>query len=91
MQMGAFEAIEYALPMLVSGTIVLRDYLDQGGVVFTDNHEPSTLADCMRQLWHERDRFMAEALTAQGPMFDRAKQELSQLQVALGNGAALHP
>jgi glycosyltransferase involved in cell wall biosynthesis len=83
MQMCAFEALEYGIPILASGTAVLRDYLDQGGVVFTDDHTPTKLAAGMRQLWHERDRFMAEALVAQRVMFQRARQELSELQAAL--------
>jgi glycosyltransferase involved in cell wall biosynthesis len=83
MQMGAFEALEYGIPMLASGTAVLRDYLDQGGVVFADNHDPSTLADCLREIWHERDRLMAEARIAQDSMFDRARGELAGLRAGL--------
>ena len=83
MQMSAFEALEYGIPMLVSGTAALRAYLNQGGVIFVDDHSPQTLAVALRQLWHERERYMAEALAAQGPMFARAKQELAVLHDAL--------
>lgn len=83
MQMCAFEALEFGVPLLASGTEVLRDYLDQGGVVFADDHSPSTLAACMQRLWRDHDQFMADALVAQIAMFDRAKMELATLEEAL--------
>ena len=83
MQMGAFEALEHGVPMLASGTEVLRDYLDQGGVVFAEDHEPGTLAAGLRELWRERERLMAEALVAQRAAFERAERELSELRAAL--------
>jgi glycosyltransferase involved in cell wall biosynthesis len=83
MQMCAFEALEFGVPVLASGTEVLRDYLDQGGVVFADDHSPGTLAACMQRLWRDHDQFMADALVAQIAMFDRAQLELATLEAAL--------
>jgi glycosyltransferase involved in cell wall biosynthesis len=83
MQMGAFEALEYGIPMLASGTLVLRNYLDQGGVIFADDHSASTLAVCLQQLWSDQDRLVEEVLTAQSVIFCRAGRELSTLQAAL--------
>jgi O-antigen/teichoic acid export membrane protein len=83
MQMGAFEALEYGIPMLASGTEALRDYLNWGGVVFAEDHEPATLASGMQELWRERDRLMKEALVGQRAAFERAERELSDLRAAL--------
>jgi glycosyltransferase involved in cell wall biosynthesis len=85
MQMGAFEALEHGIPILASGTAVLRDYLDQGGVVFAEDHTPAELAAGIRALWRERERLRTEALAAQSTMFERAGQELAELR------AAFHP
>jgi glycosyltransferase involved in cell wall biosynthesis len=85
-QMGAFEAIEHGIPILASGTAVLRAYLDQGGVIFVDDHDPDTLAIALEAMWHERERLMSDALAAQGPMFKRANQEITDLRVALDSG-----
>jgi hypothetical protein len=83
MQMGAFEALEYGVPILATGTEALRDYLSHGGVVFADDHDPRTLADCLERLWRERAQLMAAALAAQEPIFLRARLELSVLEAAL--------
>jgi hypothetical protein len=83
MQMCAFEALEYGIPMLASGTQALRDYLSHGGVVFVEDHDRDTLAAGLRQLWQERERLAGEAVVAQGPMFRRARRELSALRSAL--------
>jgi hypothetical protein len=84
MQMGAFEALEYGVPILASGTEALRDYLSHGGVVFADDHDPRTLAACLERLWRERAQLTAAALAAQEPIFLRARLELSALEAALG-------
>jgi glycosyltransferase involved in cell wall biosynthesis len=86
MQMGAFEALEHGIPILASGTAVLRDYLDQGGVVFAEDHTPGQLAAGMRELWRERERLRTEALAAQGTMFERARRELADLRAAFDHG-----
>lgn len=83
MQMGAFEALEYGLPILASGTSVLRDYLDQGGAAFVDDHEPGALARALRDFWSRRDELLREAATAQRVMFARADLELGELEAAL--------
>lgn len=83
MQMGAYEALEHGLPILATGTSVLRDYLNKGGVVFVDDHEPTTLADALRRFWERRDELMREAGAAQRVMFERARRELSALETAL--------
>jgi glycosyltransferase involved in cell wall biosynthesis len=88
MQMGAFEALEHGIPILASGTAVLRDYLDQGGVVFADDHTPAELAAGMRELWRERERLRTEALAAQGTMFERAGRELAELRAAFAQSPA---
>jgi glycosyltransferase involved in cell wall biosynthesis len=88
MQMGAFEALEHGIPILASGTAVLRDYLDQGGVVFADDHTPAELAAGMRELWRERERLRTEALAAQGTMFERAGRELAELLAAFEESPA---
>lgn len=90
MQMGAFEALEYGIPILASGTAVLRDYLDQGGVVFADDHTPAELAAGMRELWRERERLRTEALGARRTMFERAARELAELRAAF-DGSATAP
>jgi glycosyltransferase involved in cell wall biosynthesis len=86
MQMGAFEALEHGIPILASGTAVLRDYLDQGGVVFADDHTPAELAAGIRALWRERERLRTEARAAQSTMFERAGQELAELRAAFDRG-----
>jgi glycosyltransferase involved in cell wall biosynthesis len=83
MQMCAFEALEYGIPMLASGTEALRDYLCHGGVVFAEDHHPDTLAAGLRQVCRERERLMGEAVVAQTPMFGQARRELSELRSAL--------
>ena len=75
MQMGAFEALEHGIPILASPTAVLRDYLDQGGVVFVKDHTPAELAAGIRALWRERERLRTEALAARRTMFERAGQD----------------
>ena len=87
MQMGAFEALEYGIPILASGTAVLRDYLDQGGVVFAESHTPAQLAAGMRELWRERERLRAEVLGARRTMFERAARELAELRTAFDDRA----
>jgi len=86
MQMGAFEALEYGIPILASGTAVLRDYLDQGGVVFAEDHTPAELAAGIQTLWRERERLRTEALAAQSTMFERAGRELAELRAAFDRG-----
>jgi hypothetical protein len=86
MQMGAFEALEYGLPILATGTGALRDYLDQGGVVFVEDHDPATLVDALRSFWRQRARLMDEATVAQPVMFKRARRELGEVEAALSSG-----
>lgn len=86
MQMCAFEALEYGIPMLASGTEALRDYLCHGGVVFAEDHHPRTLAVGLQQLWQERERLMDEATAAQPTAFQHAERELASLQAALERG-----
>jgi glycosyltransferase involved in cell wall biosynthesis len=88
MQMGAFEALEYGIPKLASGTAVLRDYLDQGGVVFVEDHTPAALAAGMRELWRERERLRTEALAGRRTMFERAGRELAELRAAFDHSPA---
>jgi hypothetical protein len=83
MQMGAFEALEYGLPILASGTSVLRDYLNQGGAAFVEDHKPESLAEALRRFWRRRDQLMKEAMIAQRVMFARAELELVELEAAL--------
>jgi hypothetical protein len=86
MQMCAFEALEYGIPMLASGTDALRDYLGNGGVVFADDHEPGTLAAGLQRLRSGGERLMDEAQEAQRAAFEQSRQELSGLRVALEHG-----
>jgi glycosyltransferase involved in cell wall biosynthesis len=83
MQMGAYEALEHGLPILASGTSVLREYLSQGGAAFVDDHEPAILAEAIRRFWRMRDQLIREAEAAQRAMFERARLELSELEAAL--------
>ena len=88
MQMGAFEALEHGIPILASPTAVLRDYLDQGGVVFVKDHTPAELAAGIRALWRERERLRTEALAARRTMFERAGHELAELRAAFDRDPA---
>jgi glycosyltransferase involved in cell wall biosynthesis len=83
MQMGAFEALEYGLPILASGTEALRNYLSHGGVVFIDDHQPTTMAEALRRFWTQRERLTREAEAARDVMFVRARRELNNLKTAM--------
>jgi glycosyltransferase involved in cell wall biosynthesis len=82
MQTGAYEALEYALPLLLSGTQVLRDFFSQG-VIFVDDHSPEALAHALQQLWTEHERLSNEAVAERHVALPGFQAEVRELVEAL--------
>jgi len=87
MQTGAYEALQFALPMMLSGTAALRDIF-HGGVVFVDEHDPSSLADGLEELWREHERLSEEAEQSRGEILERFRLEMEELRAGLAGGAS---
>lgn len=83
MQMGAYEALQYGLPMVLSGTRALRGFFG-GGVIFVDDHQPETLAGALTQLWRNHDQLSSSALEARSDLLARCEDEISALRAAVG-------
>jgi glycosyltransferase involved in cell wall biosynthesis len=79
MQMGAYEAMEYGLPLLLSGTRVLRDFFPKG-VVFAESHEPDVLAERLSRLWNDHERLSEEAIEAREILLERVGLEIRELR-----------
>jgi glycosyltransferase involved in cell wall biosynthesis len=86
MQTGAYEALQFALPMMLSGTAALRDIFDRG-VVFVDEHDPSSLAAGLEELWKEHERLGEEAEQGRAAILERFRQEMEELRTGLAGGA----
>jgi glycosyltransferase involved in cell wall biosynthesis len=82
MQMGAYEALQYALPMVLSGTQALRSFFRRG-VIFVDDHDPATLAAALARLWDEHERLSEEALRGREEALERCAREVEALRTAL--------
>jgi hypothetical protein len=82
MQTGAYEALQYALPMVLSGTQALRSFFRRG-VIFVDDHEPTTLASALARLWDEHEQLSEEALLAREEGLKRCAREVEALRAAL--------
>jgi glycosyltransferase involved in cell wall biosynthesis len=82
MQTGAYEALQYALPMVLSGTHALREFFGRG-VIFVDDHDPATLASALARLWDDHERLSEEALLARDDGLGRCAREIEALRTAL--------
>jgi glycosyltransferase involved in cell wall biosynthesis len=82
MQTGAYEALEYGLPMLLSGTQALRSFYGEG-VLFVDSHEPDDLAAGLRRLWHEHESLAEAAIHGRETLLARCREEVAALREAL--------
>ncbi len=85
MQTGAYEAIEHATPLIMSGTGALRAYCDSGGVEFVDDHRPETLAHAMRKIVSEQDDYRRTALQARPRLVRRSHDQLAELVAAIAD------
>jgi glycosyltransferase involved in cell wall biosynthesis len=84
MQLSAQEGLQYGLPMVASGTRVLRDFFSAGGVIFADRHDPEQLAAALRELWEDHDQLSHALLVARDEIYDRCRAEVDGLRAALG-------
>jgi glycosyltransferase involved in cell wall biosynthesis len=82
MQTGAFEALQYSLPMVLSGTEALRSFFHRG-VIFVDDHDPATLASALVRLWDEHELLSDEAVQARDEALSRCAREVEALRIAL--------
>jgi glycosyltransferase involved in cell wall biosynthesis len=82
MQTGAYEALQYALPMMLSGTKALRSFFRRGAI-FVEDHDPATLAAGLVRLWDEHEALSEEALRARKEALGRCAREVETLRVAL--------
>jgi glycosyltransferase involved in cell wall biosynthesis len=82
MQMGAYEALQFGLPMMLSGTKALRSFFHRGAI-FVDDHDPATLAAALARLWNEHEALSEEALLAREEALGRCAREVEALRVAL--------
>ena len=73
--------------MMLSGTAALRDIF-HGGVVFVDEHDPSSLADGLEELWREHERLSEEAEQSRGEILERFRLEMEELRAGLAGGAS---
>ena len=87
MQTGAYEAAEHGTPMILSGTLALREYFNGGGVLFVENHEPDTLAAAMRTITRERANYELEAHVARATLVARSTRACEDLKRALAGDA----
>lgn len=90
MQTGAYEALQYGLPMVLSGTGALREFFSDG-VIFVDDHESETLARAVTQLWRDHEQLSIDALRARSDLLARCEDEISALRAALGISARATP
>jgi hypothetical protein len=84
MQLSAQEGLQHGLPMVLSGTELLRDFFSAGGVVFADGHDPEPLAAALRELWEDHEQLSRAMLVAREEIYDRCRAELDGLRAALG-------
>ena len=84
MQLAAQEALQHGLPMVLSGTQLLRDFFSSGGVVFADRHDPEQLAAALRELWEDHEQLSRAMLVAREEIYDRCRAELEGLRAAVG-------
>jgi glycosyltransferase involved in cell wall biosynthesis len=84
MQLSAQEGLQHGLPMLMSGTRLLRDFFSGGGVCFVDGHDPEILAARLRTLWEKHSQLTEELLAARAGIYRRCRAELDELRAALG-------
>jgi glycosyltransferase involved in cell wall biosynthesis len=83
MQTGAYEAVERGVPMILSGTAMLRDYFDLGGTVFVEDHTPERLAEAIRQVVDNQSELRKEALEARDIYVQRSHDQFLALRAAL--------
>ena len=83
MQTGAYEAVEHGVPMILSGTKMLRDYFDLGGVVFVEDHTPERLAKAMRQVVDDQSGLRQEAHQARDIYIQRSQDQFLTLCAAM--------
>jgi len=84
MQLSAQEGLQHGLPMVVSGTRLLRDFFSAGGVVVADSHRPEQLAAALRELWEDHDELSRAMLVAREEIYDRCRVEVDGLRAAIG-------
>jgi hypothetical protein len=82
-QMAAFEAVEYGVPVLTSGTRALRQFHKEGAV-FVADHEPETLADGLETLWRDHMTLRPGAENAREGAIRESIEQLEQLREMLG-------
>jgi glycosyltransferase involved in cell wall biosynthesis len=82
MQTGAYEALQFALPMMLSGTAALRDIFHRG-VVFVDEHDPDSLAVGLEELWSRHEQLSQEAEEGRAEILERFRQEMEALRAEL--------
>ena len=86
MQTGAYEALQFALPVMLSGTAALRDIFNRG-VVFVDEHDPDTLAAGLEKLWGQHEQLSEEAERGRSEILERFRGEVEALRAELETGA----
>jgi hypothetical protein len=79
MQTGAYEAVEYARPAILSGTRALRSSFDREGFIFVDDHEPSTIVDALRTLWRLHAELGEAARQSQPALITRSHAQVRVL------------
>jgi glycosyltransferase involved in cell wall biosynthesis len=84
MQLSAQEGLQHGLPMVMSGTRLLREFFSGGGVCFVDQHAPAVLADRLQTLWDKHVQLTEELLASRAEIYRRCRAEVDELRAALG-------
>lgn len=85
MQRGAHEAMQYGLPMMLSGTRVLREYF-HSGVVWVDRYEAQTLAAGLQRVWDEYRELGVASLAERDKTLASARVQVSELNAMMAAG-----
>ncbi|MBA2794487.1 MAG: glycosyltransferase [Thermoleophilaceae bacterium] len=85
MQRGAHEAMQYGLPMMLSGTRVLREYF-RSGIVWVDRSDAETLAIGLRRVWDEYEELGAASLAERDETLASARVQVRELNAMMAAG-----
>lgn len=83
MQTGAYEAVEHGVPMILSGTRMLRDYFNLPGTLFVEDHTPEHLAEAMRRVIKDQEQLRQQALESRDVYIQRSHEQFLALRTAL--------
>lgn len=88
LQMAGFEAVEWGVPVLVSGTETLCTWFRHGGAVIARSHDPAELSTALRRLWHSSEALRREMESARQVMFAESRRGLEELAAGLAEASA---